>query len=515
MLVLTIMVTIALLIGGFSLIFINARAMQRDIFLNALSFGELTNDRIVTSFEQFYQTKNFLQFRKDINPLLGKNSDIAKIEITGQNSELYYDSSEEQDAQYDGTERRKEIDINRSRGINPSLLFSSGEIVYAKKSADNEWLAIDIDEQLREFPSGGVINVLYPNQNFRHNVIYELNYTALWDRIYSMAFSIILIIIGSIILASIIGVYFASQLVRPIRELEHGVSKIAKGAFGAQIPVKTVDEIGTLTENFNHMSKTLKRNTEELVEKERITHELDLAKEIQQTMLPEKAPELKNFAISGSLSAANRIGGDIYDYLKTPTGETLIFIADVTGHGVPAGLVSSITNSSLYSYSTTHSNTEEIMTSMNTIIFAKTRPNMFATAVLLKCNDQQRSLHYCNAGHEQIIHYQAATKQIRLLEKGGMALGMIPDVSKLLEEKSVDVGRGDVLVIYTDGLPEAWKTKTENLGMKPFINIVRTSISKNKTVEGIRKSILKHVKTYMGKYPQQDDITLVVIKAKE
>ena len=175
---------------------------------------------------------------------------------------------------------------------------------------------------------------------------------------------------------------------------------------------------------FNTMSKTLKKNTEELLEKEKITKELDIARQIQENMLPQKAPELKNLDISGSLKPASTIGGDIYDYLSLGKKGTYIFIADVTGHGVPAGMIANITHSTLYSFSKVYEKTDDIMKAMNSIIHAKTKRNMFATALLARWNEDTRQVSFCNAGHEQMVYYQAKTKQVRLVGKGGLALGL-------------------------------------------------------------------------------------------
>src|SRR5690606_4022721 len=249
------------------------------------------------------------------------------------------------------------------------------------------------------------------------------------------------------------------------QHLEAAVVKVGKGDFGAQAKVESDDEIGVLAQNFNQMSKTLKKNTEELLEKEKITKELDIAREIQENMLPKSAPELKNLDVSGSLKPATSIGGDIYDYLSLGDKGTYIFIADVTGHGVPAGMIANITHSTLYSFSKVYEKTDDILKSMNSIIHAKTKTNMFATALLARWNDETRRISYCNAGHEQIVYYQAKTQQVQLIGKGGMALGLMENVDALLKEQTLELQKGDVMVFYTDGIPEAWRTEKEILGM--------------------------------------------------
>jgi serine phosphatase RsbU (regulator of sigma subunit) len=504
----------ALIVGGALLIWQNTQQMQRDIYLDALTFAELTNEKIVTGFEQFYETENFLQFRKDVNPLLSKSADIRQIEVLGKSGELFYDSTSESEVSYTGIPRNRDYHLERLRNVKPSLLFSNGEIVYVKKNADHDWVAVTDNEEVRKFPSGEVVNVLFPHKNARLTIAYDLSYDALWARIYEMALSILIVIGVSILIVITFAVSLSNRLVRPIKHLEEAVVKIGKGNLGAQAMVESDDEIGVLAQNFNLMSKTLKKNTEELLEKEKITKELDIARQIQENMLPQKAPVLKNLDISGSLKPATSIGGDIYDYLSLGRKGTYIFVADVTGHGVPAGMIANITHSTLYSFSKVYEKTDEIMKAMNSIIYAKTQKNMFATALLARWNDETRNISYCNAGHEQIVYYQAKTQQIQLIGKGGMALGMIENVDALLKEQSIALQKDDVMVFYTDGIPEAWKTEKENLGMQRFQEIVQKVMAQDRDAKGIRESILKSVNEFRNNYPQQDDITIVVMKGK-
>ncbi|MDP3976162.1 MAG: PP2C family protein-serine/threonine phosphatase, partial [bacterium] len=237
------------------------------------------------------------------------------------------------------------------------------------------------------------------------------------------------------------------------------------------------------------------------------------ARDIQRQMLPEKAPTVKNLDVAGSVTPASLVGGDIYDYLNAKNGDLLMFISDVTGHGVPAGMIASITNSCLWSYATTVERLDEILVAMNRVVYAKTGPSMFATALLSRWDAKTRQIRYCNAGHEQIMHYQAKTQTIRLIGKGGMALGMIADLKKLLKEESLTLEKGDVMLLYTDGIPEAWKDEKNNLGLSGFSELARKVISRGQTAETIRKNILEGVNRFRKNFPQKDDITLIVAKA--
>ncbi len=508
------LIAFALVLGGGIIIAQNTEQLRQEIYLDSLSFAELTNDRLITAFEQFYVSDNFLQFRKVANPMLSEIIDVDRIEIIGKSGELFYDSETEQDVAYLGLEREQEYSIERARDIKASLLFDNGEVIYVQKDEMNRWRAVDTEGDPLQFPGGEVVNIFYPHSNARIGIMYRLTYEALTDRIIQMAWSIGLVIVFSILLVSGFAVYFANKLVRPLEELEAGVVEIGKGKLGIQVKVVSDDEIGVLAQNFNTMSKTLKKNTKELLEKEKLTKELDIARSMQQNMLPEKAPRLKGLEISGSLRAATQIGGDIYDYLKADENGAYVFIADVTGHGVPAGMVANITHSSLYSFSTVFNKTDEIMKSMNKIVHVKTQTNMFATALLAYWNEKTRSLTFCNAGHEEAMLYRAKTKTIELVGKGGMALGITANVDKILKEQSLKMESGDVMVLYTDGIPEAWQSKNKNLGMEAMLELSTEVIKQAKSAKSIREGIIARVDLYRQDYPQQDDITIVVLKAK-
>src|SRR3990172_10831417 len=209
---LTTLITGALLLSGGILIWQNVWDMERDIIFDSLNYADLTNDTIVTSFEHFYVSENFLQFRKEINPLLAKNPDISRIELVGKSGELFYNSETESEVSYLGEDREHNYDIDRSRNIRPSLLYNNGQTIYVKKTADNEWLAVDANENLVDFQTGEVENIIFPHINARLSVVYGLSYEALWDRIMMMALSILAVLVLSIFLVGAFAVYLAGKL---------------------------------------------------------------------------------------------------------------------------------------------------------------------------------------------------------------------------------------------------------------------------------------------------------------
>ena len=133
------------------------------------------------------------------------------------------------------------------------------------------------------------------------------------------------------------------------------------------------------------------------------------------------------------------------------------------------------------------------------------------TMVMAHWHIPTAKLGFTQAGHDPIFHYNSGTKQVEEMAHGGMALGMTSDISAIVKTEYIDMQPGDVAVMYTDGIPEAWQSDTENYGMDRF----KQSVAKNcllPTAQEIHDGIINDVRDYMGSYPQADDITLIVAK---
>ena len=135
------------------------------------------------------------------------------------------------------------------------------------------------------------------------------------------------------------------------------------------------------------------------------------------------------------------------------------------------------------------------------------------TLAMLQWDDPAKKLTYVNAGHEPLLVYATAKKTVDEVHGGGMALGMVPDNSKLLKEMTVGFEVGDCLVIYSDGLPECWKDEKENFGMGRLKKAV-ADYADLPSALAIRNAILSEIKQFAGTYKQMDDMTIIVIKRK-
>ena len=454
---------IILILGAMSYFVIDTKIKEinNDIFVRATSFAELTHERVISNYENNYLQDALAHFDRELADIYSLNADINGLSILDYSGEKKYVDQRIK-------KRNSAIsdeDLERVQAVYPSVKTKkTGRIVYIEKN--------DNDIRYTNFNGADVRPI--SNTEF----------------------------VGGIV---------AVRITSPIKKLTEGAHKIGSGDLKTRIAVRSKSEIGMLARTFNHMAEHLEESTQMMVEKEKMTRELELAGEIQKELLPTELPKIPSLDIAVSLSSAEEVGGDCYDFIQIDEDKLLFYIADVTGHGVPAGLVSAISNALVPAFLGKFIKTDELIINLNRIMKMKTRPNVFMTMVMAVWSIEHNDLRFSQAGHDPILHYKAVDKSITELATGGMALGMIPDVSKITKSETVKSESGDVFVLYTDGIPEAWASDTESYGMDRF----KQSIIKNSalaTAQEIHDGIIKDVRDFMGDFPQADDITIIVIK---
>ena len=493
-------------LGGVLLIKEKSLELSYDIYQNAKSFSELTADDVIGLSQDYLEQDSFLSFNREMKNVFKLNDDIDRIYLARYSGELLYDSETEVTEQYSGDVREvtdEEI-LARIQANNPSYLLESGRIVYIMEDADGNEYFVDANEKSVESitEADRVIDVAYPLDNYA--VFYGVTYENLKARIDSTRARIITLMLIGVVVAFFLSFYMASKITKPVKALEIGALKIATGDFKYKVPITSKDELGVLSKAFNKMGDDLEKSTQALVYKERVAKELELAAKIQSEILPKEKPKLEGYDLGGGLIAADEVGGDCYDFIKADSGSTYIYL------GVAAGLVSSVANALLYSATSFSDDPKNIMVNANKILAEKTTTNMFMTMVLVRITPEGK-IQYISAGHNQGLKYHGDTRKVDELASGGMALGMVADVEKTLVVQEVDLKSGDVLVIYSDGIPEARNEREEQYDMPRFKRAV-SEYSDLVTAEGIKNALLADVKEFMGKSVQLDDMTIVTIK---
>lgn len=250
------------------------------------------------------------------------------------------------------------------------------------------------------------------------------------------------------------------------------------------------------------------RLQEEAVEKKRLQHELDLARNIQQSLLPAKDPRLKGLDITGYFSPADAVSGDYYDYITLDEHRLAIVIADVSGHGPSAALVMTLLKGVVHSLAIESGPISHWMRGINRIISKIIPDEVFITMQLLLFDIPQKRLTFCNAGHNPPLYYNSASQECSPLELPGCALNVLPDFDYGIKE--IPLNRGDFIFIYTDGLAEAFNKNNEEFGQQRVMEIISQNgtTSSQKMMEHIRTAVF----TFMAGNRQADDMACVGVK---
>ena len=517
-LVLTIsaLIVVLFIITAFLFLGEKSRELTRDIYEQSRSFAELTAPGIGNNYKLYLAQKSFVYFNRDIRDTFQKFEDLSAIQVVNYNGELVYDSNTEKEKQYEGavrpvTDARMTAQVEAK---NPSVMtLDSKRVIYLKKDENGVVSYVDENEkQVQELAQNEKIEYLVQPAGNDLSVVYYISYAKLQDRVNQTGMRSILLALFGIGVGVLLAYLYAGTITKPLKILTDGAAVIATGNFKHRVVVKTKDEVATLANAFNKMAAELEISTKALVYKERVAKELELAAKIQKEILPKEIPKVLGLDISAGLLPAEEIGGDCYDFIKVTDNDLLMYLGDVTGHGVPSGIVVSVANALIYNYAA-EPDIKKILTSVNRILKDKTSSNMFMTLVMLKWNALQNELKYVSAGHEQMVHYHAIDKKVTLTPAGGIALGMLSNIDKNLKEEQVVMETGDTLVIYSDGIPECWKNEQEMYGMGRLKRAV-SEYSDLPSAFALRNALLADVKEFAGKYKQMDDITLIVLKKK-
>jgi sigma-B regulation protein RsbU (phosphoserine phosphatase) len=238
---------------------------------------------------------------------------------------------------------------------------------------------------------------------------------------------------------------------------------------------------------------------------------LEIAKGIQQSFLPDVAPSIEGFDIAAMSLPARMVGGDFYDFIPIDKDKWGLVVADVSGKGVPAALFMALSRTLVRATTKGKSSLEDSIKQANQLIVEDSKTNMFVTLFYAVLDSKKMSLKYVNAGHNPPLLFKGGSSDILLLEAMGIPLGVLAD--RDISSKEVKMKKGDVAVLYTDGVTEALNDKGEQFEVERLSEIVRQN--RNLSAAEIIQSIQQELEGFVGKRPQFDDITLMVVKANE
>jgi len=244
-----------------------------------------------------------------------------------------------------------------------------------------------------------------------------------------------------------------------------------------------------------------------LEERKKSEQELALAQETQESLLPRFLPQFENFRIHAFNNPTRYVGGDFYDFLQLSSGEWVGVLADVSGKGMSAALLSSMVLGALSMEFRSRTQPQEVLNRVNQLLCEKSLPSQFVTLFLFLLSPHGMG-QFISAGHNPAYLFRSATGKIEELAACGLILGAFDFVS--YQSCPLQLCKGDILVVYSDGLTEAQNHSEEMFGEERLLEIIRQEAPAGSSA--LEEKFLKAIEEFTQGMPQTDDITFVVVE---
>jgi serine phosphatase RsbU (regulator of sigma subunit) len=248
------------------------------------------------------------------------------------------------------------------------------------------------------------------------------------------------------------------------------------------------------------------------LERERLGRELEIARQLQLRLLPEKNPSVEGYAIQGFCLPAKEVGGDYYDFIELADNKLGIVIGDVAGKGLPAAIYMTLTKGIFLSFANTNISPREALIKVNQLLYQSLRRGSFVTMCFAVLDNRKNELTLVRAGHEPLLYANSNDSTIIEIKPKGLGLGL--EEGKIFEssfeEQTIKLHEKDLIIFYTDGVSDSRDSSLNNYGIKR----IKDFIAKNKELpitQLVTETILD-VRTFSGNTPQYDDMTLIAVK---
>jgi sigma-B regulation protein RsbU (phosphoserine phosphatase) len=250
---------------------------------------------------------------------------------------------------------------------------------------------------------------------------------------------------------------------------------------------------------------------DEVAQRERLNREVEIAREVQERLFPQKLPPVAGLDYAGYCRPALGVGGDYYDFLALPQGHLGVAIGDVSGKGIAAALMMASLQASLRGEATrAPENLAAAVASVNRLVFEASADNRYATFFYGQYDPATRKFDYVNAGHNppMLFHRASGRWTVTRLEIGGTVVGLIESFA--YQQGCVSLTPGDLLVAYTDGISEAMNSADEEWGEDRMMQTVKTC--DGLPAQQVLDRIFQDADTFVAGAKQHDDMTLVILR---
>ncbi|KAA3659594.1 MAG: tetratricopeptide repeat protein, partial [Calditrichaeota bacterium] len=319
----------------------------------------------------------------------------------------------------------------------------------------------------------------------------------------------------SILVLAYLGIFVLIYiLLNPFRKLASWIRAIDHGEVDDEMDIDASTEIGEIAQAFSEMTSKFRESQKNLAEQERLQKEMQVAQEIQQTLLPSEFPKLEGCEIASYYKAAKEVGGDYYDFVQVDNDTLGVVVADVSGKGVPGSLVMTMIRTALRTEARGIHDAAEVLSKVNDFVSMDMKKGMFVTVFYVIIDTKRRRLNFASAGHNPLILYRPSTNKTYYLNPKGFPIGIQLAEKDLfrqsIESDTIQMVEDDIILLYTDGITEAMNGQRQLFGEERLLQIIREqgNLEADDFVDKLRLDI----ETFTEGNIQYDDITCVTIK---
>jgi sigma-B regulation protein RsbU (phosphoserine phosphatase) len=320
--------------------------------------------------------------------------------------------------------------------------------------------------------------------------------------------------------ALVIGFVLARQITGAIHDLFTGTEHLRNRDFTYHIPVRARDQLGELAESFNVMTGEITQLIRENAEKARMEQEMLAAREIQQRLLPSGPLSVPGLAVTAFCEPAREVAGDYFDFLRISPTKLGVLIADVSGKGLPAGLYMAQLKVLVQSLARTHTSPSEFLKAVNRVVADNIDSKSFITMSYGVIDLDDKKMVFARAGHCPLIRVPGAApaglRKSELIAPDGLVLGLKIDdgamFDGMIQEVTVPLAPGDLIVFYTDGISETMNETFDCYGEPRLAKVLEQYA--HLPFEQLRSFIFADLRSFAGNADQHDDMTMILLKVE-
>jgi len=314
------------------------------------------------------------------------------------------------------------------------------------------------------------------------------------------------------VLAVTIASILMHVLLRPVTALRAGLERVGRGDLDTPMHLSDRTELGLLADTVNDMASQIRDSQQAMIEKERLDHEMDLARRIQASLMPDTGVKVGRFSGLGLFESAAEVGGDYFDVFELPEHQLGVFVADVAGKGLGGCLVTSMLAALVRTNRREFTSPRELLVRLDRDLAGFLEPGIFVTAFYGILDSRSGRFTFASAAHCPLLLARPSIGVVEEFTTEGVPLGILPH--DVLEASLVDhsalLADGDLALIYTDGLTEAPRASDgEQYGVDRVKTVMRNGISRGSTE--VLETLRREVSEWEGSDAHADDLTLLAL----